>query len=50
MLKDVEDWYNIIFGMGDGILKGFLNIEYEWGFYNNFCIFEVFVYCFVMWF
>ena len=50
MLKDVEDWHNIIFGMGDAILKGFSNIEFEWGFYNNFRIPEVFVHRPATWF
>jgi len=50
MLKDVEDWHNIIFGMGDGILKGFSNIEYEWGFYSNFRIPEAFVHRPATWF
>ncbi len=38
MLRDVEDWHDIVFGMGDAILKGFSNIEYEWGQYNGFRI------------
>lgn len=50
MLKDVEDWHNIVFGMGDGILKGFSNIEFEWGFYNNFRIPEAFVHRPATWF
>lgn len=35
MLKDVEDWHDIVFGMGDGILKGFSNVEFEWSMYQN---------------
>lgn len=38
ILRDVEDWHDMIFGMGDAILKGFANIELEWGLYNNFRI------------
>jgi phage gp29-like protein len=35
MLRDIEDWNDIIFNMSDAILKGFSNTEYEWMHYNN---------------
>lgn len=35
VLRDIENWHEIMFGMGDAILKGFSNIELGWGFYNN---------------
>jgi phage gp29-like protein len=38
ILRDTECWHDLIFNMGDGILKGFSNIEIEWGTYQNFRI------------
>lgn len=38
ILRDTECWHDLIFNMGDGILKGFSNIEIEWGSYQNFRI------------
>lgn len=35
MLKDVDNWHDILFAMSDGILKGYSNIEYCWGNYQN---------------
>jgi phage gp29-like protein len=35
MLRDFEGWHELIFNMGDGILKGFSNLEMEWGNYRN---------------
>lgn len=30
MLRDIEDWEDLLFNMADGINKGFSNIEFEW--------------------
>jgi phage gp29-like protein len=35
ILRDTEGWHELIFNMADGILKGFSNIEIEWGTYGN---------------
>ncbi|WP_299072867.1 DUF935 domain-containing protein [uncultured Paraglaciecola sp.] len=35
MLKDVDGWHDVVFGMADGILKGFSNTELEWEIYQN---------------
>ncbi|MDX1536389.1 DUF935 domain-containing protein [Arsukibacterium sp.] len=43
MLRDIEDWEDIIFNLADGVHKGFSNIEYEWQRYGGFqvpCGFE----------
>jgi len=35
ILADVDGWHDILFGMSDGILKGFSNTEMEWEIYQN---------------
>ena len=30
MLRDIEDWEDVIFSLADGVHKGFSNIEFEW--------------------
>lgn len=50
ILNDVDDWHNIIFGMSDGILKGFSNIEFDWGMYRRFRVPQNFEHIPATWF
>ena len=50
MLRDIEDWNDIIFNMSDAILKGFSNTEYEWTNYNGWRIPHKFEYRPATWF
>jgi phage gp29-like protein len=38
ILRDTENWHDIIFNMADGILKGFSNTEFDWGQYQSYRI------------
>ncbi|WP_416305201.1 DUF935 domain-containing protein [Neptunicella sp. SCSIO 80796] len=38
ILRDTDNWHDVLFGMADGILKGFSNTEFNWDNYRGFRI------------